>query len=50
MLWRKLIAPFATEPSRISHYRMPSRAPEPPIGFIRRTDPQYYFLVRRSRG
>lgn len=48
MLLRRLLAPFAPQPH--APYRPISRQPEPPIGFVRRSDPQYYFLVRRSRG
>lgn len=24
-----------------------SRCPEPPVGFVKRSDPSYYFLVRQ---
>jgi hypothetical protein len=27
--------------------RVTSRTPEPPIGFVRRSDPNFYFLARK---
>ena len=30
--------------------RPATRQPEPPIGFVRRSDPAYYYLVRQHQG
>lgn len=39
-----------TSSSAAGGRRVISRQPEPPIGFVRRSDPSYYFLVRQRQG
>ncbi len=34
-------------PSGMYRPRISCRTPEPPIGFVRRSDPNYYFLARK---
>lgn len=41
----RLIANF-TQPQHQNNYQTYYRQPQPPINFVRRTDPAYYYLVR----
>lgn len=46
---RTLIRLLANKPVRRPVYRprMVCRVPETPIGFVRRSDPNFYFLARK---
>lgn len=46
---KTLIRWLKLQPSRRPVYRarMTCRTPEPPIGFVRRSDPNFYFLARK---
>jgi hypothetical protein len=46
---RRILDNLLARPSRKPIYRprVMNRAPEPPIGFVRRSDPNFYFLARK---
>ena len=45
---RRLLETILTRPRRpIYRPRAMSRVPEPPLGFVRRSDPNFYFLHRK---
>jgi len=46
---KRLLAAILPRGSRQPAYRPRTicRAPQPPIGFVRRTDPNFFFLARK---
>jgi len=45
-LLRRLRSSLLHQTPRPSASRSITRQPEPPLGFVRRSDPSYYYLVR----